>query len=106
MKIASNATGTGAWPVGAASVKELYNSVTDTTPAGYAVYLKTADDTSAGGAAWYWYEQPPMMSPVADGLGNSGGAMTICVACHSAAGSDAAHTPTSGGRDEVFTPVP
>jgi hypothetical protein len=104
--IHGNATGTGAWPVGAASVKELYANMTDTTPSGYAVYLKTADDTSAGGAAWYWYEQPPMMAPVADGMGDSGGAKTICVGCHAAAGSDAMHTPTPGGRDQVYTAVP
>ncbi len=111
--IATNATGTGAWPKGAAGVKELYASATDTTPVGYAVYLKTADD-SAGGAAWYWYERVPLdsMAPhdangvVADGLGSSGPAKDICVGCHAAAGADAVHTPTKGGRDQVYTPVP
>jgi hypothetical protein len=98
--ISSNASGTGAWPVGAAAVKELYGSLTDTTPGGYAVYLKTADDTTAGGAVWYWYEQPVgATSPLADGLGNS-----ICVACHSSAGGDAGAFPDS--RDLVYTPVP
>jgi hypothetical protein len=110
--IASNATGTADWPVGAAAVKELYAAETDTTPVGYAVYLKTQAD-SAGGANWYWYERVPLTSAaphdaqgvVADGLGSSGPAQTICVACHGAAGSDAAHTPSPGGRDEVYTPV-
>ncbi len=110
--IAHNATGTGNWPEGAAAVKELYASVTDSAPVGYAVYLKQAAD-SANGAHWYWYERVPQDSAVphdgngvvADGTGGSGTPMTICVACHSAAGSDAAHTPSVGGRDEVYTPV-
>jgi cytochrome c553 len=77
------------------------------------VYLKTEAD-SAQGANWYWYERVPLSSAaphdaagvVADGLGSSGPAQTICVACHAAAGTDAAHTPSPGGRDEVYTPVP
>jgi hypothetical protein len=110
--VANNATATAAWPQGAAAVKELYASLTDTTPVGYAVYLKTAAD-SAAGANWYWYERVPLDSTaphdangvVADGLGASGPAMSICVGCHSASGSDAAHTPSPNGHDEVYTPV-
>jgi hypothetical protein len=110
--VSTNATGTQVWPEGAAAVKELYTSVTDTTPVGYAVYLKTAAD-SAAGANWYWYERVPLdsMAPhdangvVADGTGGSGTANSICVGCHTAAGSDAAHTPSVGGRDFVYTPV-
>ncbi len=111
--INANATGTGPWPEGAAAVKELYATMTDTTPNGYAVYLKTQAD-SAGGANWYFYERVPLSSAVphdangvvADGLGNVGTALTICVSCHGAAGSDANHTPSAGGRDEVYTPIP
>lgn len=121
--ISSNASATGPWPQGAAAVKELWASdpaaggvdggAPPTAPIGYAVYLKTASD-SAAGASWYWYERVPLDSPVphdgngvvADGLGSSGPAQTICVACHSAAGSDAMHTPSPNGRDEVYTPVP
>jgi hypothetical protein len=111
--IHSNATGSGAWPVGAAAVKELFATATDTTPIGYAVYLKTQAD-SANGANWYWYERVPMNSQVphdangvvADELGNSGPALTICVGCHGAAGSDMKHTPSPGGRDQVYTPIP
>ncbi len=111
--LSAAATGTGPWPKGAAAVKELYASATDTTPVGYAVYAKTAAD-SAAGANWYWYERVPADSTaphdangvVADGLGASGPANTICVGCHAGAGSDAAHTPSPGGRDEVYTPVP
>jgi hypothetical protein len=111
--IASNATSTAVWPAGAAAVKELYAMQTDTTPVGYAVYLKTAAD-SAGGNNWYFYESVPLTSMVphdsngivADGLGGSGTANTICVSCHTAAGSDAMHTPTPNGHDFVYTPVP
>jgi len=113
--INANATAMSDWPVGAAAVKELYQSATDTKPVGYAVYLKTQAD-SASGANWYWYERVPTTGlqsaaphdangVVADGLGGSGTPMTICVACHGASGSDAAHTPSVGGRDEVYTPV-
>lgn len=110
--IAGAATNTTAWPRGAAAVKELYASMTATTPIGYAVYLKT-DDDSAAGANWYWYERVPANSDaphdangtVADGKGGSGPAKDICVGCHAAAGSDATHTPSPGGRDQVYTPV-
>lgn len=106
--IAQNASGTGAWPEGAAAVKELYASATDTTPVGVAVYLKLKSD-SAGGANWYWYERVPGDTPagnvIADGKGDSGPAKSVCVGCHVAAGADAAHTPSVGGRDQVYTPV-
>jgi hypothetical protein len=111
-KIANAATDTGVWPAGAAAVKELYASATATTPIGIAVYVKLEAD-SAGGANWYWYERVPLDSEaphdnngvVADGRGTSGPAKEICVGCHAAAGTDAAHTPTPGGRDLVYTPV-
>jgi mono/diheme cytochrome c family protein len=110
--LAGAATGTAAWPKGAAAVKELYASATATTPNGYAVYLKTADD-SAGGANWYWYERvaadfdapKDANNVVADGMGGAGTAKSICVGCHGAAGSDPMHTPSTGGRDQVYTPV-
>ena len=110
--IAGAAVGTAAWPKGAAAVKELYASLTATTPAGYAVYLKT-DADSAGGSNWYWYERVPADSEaphdangtVADGKGGDGPAKSICVGCHVAAGTDAPHTPSTGGRDQVYTPV-
>jgi hypothetical protein len=111
--ISSHATGNADWPKGAAAVKELYAAADDTDPVGYAVYLKT-DSDSAGGANWYWYERVPLDSAaphdakgvVADSLGDTAGAKSICVGCHIAAGSDSDHTPTSGGRDQVYTPVP
>jgi len=110
--IAQSAEGADAWPEGAAAVKELYDSASDSAPVGYAVYLKTNAD-SAGGANWYWYERVPLDSAaphddagvVADGLGTGGAEKSICVGCHQAAGADALHTPTPGGRDQVYTPV-
>lgn len=102
--IANAARASGPWPVGAASVKELYNSASDPAPVGFAVYRKLADD-SADGANWYWYERAPQDGVVADGTGESGNAKTICVGCHAGAGIDAMHTPSPGGRDFVYTPV-
>lgn len=110
--IAGAAAGTTAWPKGSAAVKEIYASMTATTPVGYAVYLKTEAE-SAAGANWYWYERVPLDSEaahdangvVADGNGDSGVPKTLCVGCHGAAGADAAHTPSPGGRDQVYTPV-
>jgi hypothetical protein len=113
-KICSNtilATGSKPFAVGAAAVKELYpdaDAGVDTTkPYGYAVYLKTAADTApsgGSGANWYWYEDNPSLGGVvADGLGTTGNPLTVCVACHSAAGSDAAHM---GAGDFVYVKVP
>jgi hypothetical protein len=102
--IANNATASGAWPEGASAVKELYNAATDTTPGGYAVYLKTQAD-SAGGAGWYYYGSLTAGGAIVDGMGNDPSIMAQCTGCHLAAGSDAAHTPSPGGRDEVYTPV-
>jgi hypothetical protein len=97
--IANNATGSGPGANGAAAVKELYATTTDTTPGGYAVYPKTQTD-SAGGANWYFYG-----ALTVDGMGNDATVMATCTGCHLAAGSDAAHTPSPGGRDEVYAPV-
>jgi hypothetical protein len=110
--ISANATRTGNWPKGAAAVKELLASADDAKPIGYAVYLKT-DSDSDNGAGWYWYERVPLdhdaphdsRGVVADGAGDGGPEKTICVGCHVAAGTDDAHTPSAGGRDQVYTPV-
>lgn len=106
--IATAATGTAAWPKGAAAVKELYDSDTAAAPSGFAVYLKT-DASSADGANWYWYERVAPSSGsngvMADGRGTSGPPKSVCVGCHAGAGMDAAHTPSPGGRDLVYTPV-
>jgi hypothetical protein len=102
--IANNATSTGPWPVGAAAVKELYAQTTDTTPTGWAIYLKTGAD-SGNGANWYYYGALTAGGSNVDGMGTDSLVMATCTSCHLAAGSDAAHTPSPGGRDEVYTPV-
>jgi hypothetical protein len=106
--IADNATGTGPWPEGAAAVKELYTTTTGPldagTPGGYAVYLKTEADSGMG-ANWYFYGALVAGGAAVDGLGSTTPVMEECGSCHVAAGMDAAHTPSPGGRDEVYTPV-
>jgi hypothetical protein len=103
---ALSAHGSGAYPVDAAAVKELYDAA-GTSVVGIAVYRKVS--TATTGDAWYFYERVPLDSPaphdangvVADGLGTSGAAKTICVGCHAGAGSDAQHS----GHDFVYTQV-
>ena len=80
---ALSASTTGAYPVGAASVKELWQNGAIT---GFAVGLKIAEGNAAG--SWYWYEAFGD-SVVADGA-NKG----ICVNCHAGA-----------PRDYVFTHI-
>lgn len=111
-RICSNdvlAAGSPPFAVGAAAVKELYSdsAANGGKVFGYAVYLKTAaDDATNSGANWYWYEDNPTLDPdggvVADGLGTSGNPKTVCVGCHSLAGSDANHM---GAGDFVYTQV-
>ncbi len=101
----AGAGATGAFPVGAAGVKELWDTMGGKV-IGYAVYVKTEAD-SAGGANWYWYEDNPTIPAptgpiVADGFGTSGQALSICVNCHIKAGTTFAAT----ARDFVFTQVP
>jgi hypothetical protein len=73
----------GTYPVGAASVKELYQNGRVT---GFAVGVKLAEGDAA--SSWYWYEAYGD-SVIADGV-NRG----ICVNCHAGA-----------ARDYVFTHV-
>lgn len=73
----------GVYPVGAASVKELFDSMD--RPAGYAVGIKIAP--GPGNATWYWYERIgrlATLSPVADGVGVA----TCGSQCHVAAPQD------------------
>lgn len=79
----STSAGGGTYPVGAASVKELWQ---DGRVTGFAVGVKLVEGSAAG--SWYWYEAYGD-SVIADGT-NRG----ICVNCH--AGAD---------RDYVFTQV-
>ena len=109
--LTSSFAGTGERPLGSAGVKELYDEA-GTSIVGLAVYVKTKA-TSDGGSNWYWYERVPLDSAaphdakgiVADGLGATGTAKSICVGCHAGAGSDAMHTPSPGGSDQVYTQV-
>ncbi|MFO0556514.1 MAG: hypothetical protein U0269_00715 [Polyangiales bacterium] len=85
------------FPVGAAAVKELWNS-TRTAIVGFSVMVKVGPGNTA--ADWYWYQRvpadfvPPPMLPepiqpdgtLADRVGTSGNALTICASCHSTAG--------------------
>jgi hypothetical protein len=86
-RICSNAalaaSADGPYPVGAASVKELYRSG---AVAGYAVGVKIA--APAAGASWYWYEAVGS-SVIADGVDRS-----LCSGCHA-----------SSPRDYIFTRV-
>jgi len=78
---------------------------------GYAVEVKLAA-ASDSGKNCYWYERLPLdsMAPpgstgvVADGRGNAGAALNICVGCHAAAGSDGTHTVTKSS-DLVYDVV-
>lgn len=91
-----SAHGAGEYPVDAAAVKELSNA--SGTRMGVAVYRHVKAGT--GGESWYWYEKAGAQT-VADGTGATGPAKDICVSCHQAAGSDAAHF----GHDFVYTHV-
>lgn len=75
--------GSGPYPVGAASVKEIYygNRI-----GVFAVSVKVAPGT--GGSTWYWYEQNDM-----EGVGAPG-----CAGCHSRA-------DRQGGNDHVYIQV-
>jgi len=74
----ARAGGTGELPVGAASVKEMYDDAGQIM--GYGVSRKV----EAGGAAgWYWYERLRDRDPNADGM-NEGS----CPGCHVGAARD------------------
>jgi hypothetical protein len=85
----------GPYPVGAASVKELYDL--GDGPNGYAVGLKVAAGTDE--ASWYWYERTgtsPTSRPVADAVGAK-----ICgMECHAAAPRDHVFIRASRARSE------
>ena len=98
-RICSNAKlsahGAGEYPVGSATVKELFDGSGKLTGRAIAVKLK-----AGAGEAWYWYEKLGS-SVVVSGLGDSGDAKTVCVGCHAGAGSDAQHS----GHDLIYTQV-
>lgn len=80
----------GAWPVGVAAVKEVYQGSAIKT-----LYLEVkVQPNSDGGQGWYWYNA----APGSDGTGGVGRAS--CTGCHSAAASDAEHP---GAGDFVYS---
>ena len=87
-----SSAGAGAYPIGSANVKELYE---DGHVTGHAVYVK---DVAGGGEAFLWYEAFGT-DVVAFGHGDSGKPKFSCVGCHENAG------PSHFGHDFVFTQV-
>lgn len=92
----ASAHGNGEYPVGAASVKELYDQ-SGANVSGYSVAVKVA---AGGGEAWHWYEAVGSRV-LANGRGSEGPPKTVCVGCHAGAGIDAEHS----GHDLVYTQV-
>lgn len=86
--------GAGEYPVGAASVKELFDG--NGTLTGYAMLLKTKP---GGVESFYWYENIGA-SVIANGQGDSGSAKSVCKGCHDGAGKNG-----QTGHDGVFTQV-
>ena len=82
-----SASTSGDFPVGAASVKELYSGASVT---GYTVAVRVA--AGAGGDKWWWYERAGSGAPFANGLGDSGSPKSVCVSCHSGAARDFVYT--------------
>ena len=75
------ASAEGPYPVGAASVKELFNGQ---DPNGFAVGLKV--EAGLGPHTWSWYERrgpSPTAKPLAQGVG-----VPDCAVCHGMAGRD------------------
>lgn len=86
--------GSGEYPVGAASVKELFDGNGNLN--GYAMLLKTKP---GGVESFYWYENIGA-SVIANGQGDSGSAKSVCTGCHDGAGKNG-----QTGHDGVFTQV-
>lgn len=78
--------GPGEFPIGAASVKELYDG--DGRLEGYAVSLRVR--TGAGGENWFWFERNGSGDGgvPAFGLGDQNNPRNVCVGCHAAAPRD------------------
>jgi hypothetical protein len=73
----ASATGTGAFPVGAATVKEVYSG---SAIAVYAVARRVDDGTD--GSSWYWFEGNR------SGAHYNGEGEELCVGCHARAQRD------------------
>jgi hypothetical protein len=75
-------TGDGPYPIGAAAVKEVFDS--DGAIRVYAMYRKI--EATAGGDSWYWFEGDR------DGNFANGPGDPTCTGCHSAAPRDFVYT--------------
>ena len=82
----ASAAGPGEYPVGSASVKELYSGA---NLIGYSVSRLTSAGTS--GNTWYWYER------VGSGGATDAQGAAVCVGCHQLAGNQ------RQGHDYVYT---
>jgi len=76
--------GAGAWPVGAAAVKIIYDTMGRET----ARFLDVRRSNAAGAAGWYFMRRTAegMVGPA--GAGSDATVMTACATCHSSAGRD------------------
>lgn len=83
-----SASDSGTFPVGAASVKELYSGDSIN---GYAVGVKIK--AGEGKDTWYWYER------LGSAIEGDGIAAPVCEGCHSHAADD------GKGRDRTFTRI-
>ena len=84
----STSTEDSDWNIGAATIKELYTTVSDATPFGHLVSLKANVD-SEDGANWFWY------APNGNGFGLDG-----CIGCH-----DGTTDTSSVSRDYIRLPL-
>jgi hypothetical protein len=87
--------GAGEFPIGAASVKEVYDDLG--ARRGYAIGKKVDSGTAP---AWVWFMMEGS-NIVANARGIAAAA-AACTGCHAAAGTDAQHS----GHDFVYTIVP
>jgi hypothetical protein len=76
--------GAGAWPVGAAAVKVVYDNMGAET----ARFLDVRRTSAAGAAGWYFMRLPTGGSPMPAGMGDMAPASTACAACHGGSGRD------------------
>ena len=89
---ASLAAGNASHPAGSSVVKEMYMQ-DGTTLQGWAVAIKTQED-SAGGNGWFWYEVVSTTDPTQLGGGEAGNGIPLCTGCH------------ASGRDFVLSDYP
>ena len=89
---ASMAQGNSSHPAGSSIVKEMYED-DGVTLEGWAVMVKTQDDTDQGNG-WFWYEVTSTTDPTALGGGEAGNGIPLCTSCH------------GSGTDYILTKYP